>query len=304
MNNLTGVALATGNQVGTIWGPNAQNYNRKPTGMACINGALYLAVQDLHISTFADAPSASISKSTNHGTTWTWDTQEPMFKDGQFTTIFFLDFGKNNANAIDSYVYAYGLDNNWRGQDKLYLARVPSDQIQSRPAWQFYTGTDPNPGGSPHWSSVFDTNTPVLHDVANSIGQGGVVYDKPLDRYIYTSWGGGATPTFFFYEAPKPWGPWERFLTREFANTASDYGGYATTIPSKFISPSGKTMWVQSNICQPCKNTKLGNYSFSLREFIAAPRSRRREASDGRRARRRFTAVMPMRFALRRLTHG
>jgi hypothetical protein len=268
LNHLTGVALATGNQVATIWGPNAQSYNRKPTGMACINGALYLAVQNLHKSTFDDAPSASISKSTNHGTTWTWDTQEPMFKDGQFTTIFFLDFGKNNTNAIDNYVYAYGLTNNWRGQDKLYLARVPSDQIQYRPAWQFYTGTDPNPGGSPHWSAVFDTKTPVLQDVADSIGQGGVVYNKPLNRYIYTSWGGGAKPTFFFYDAPKPWGPWERFLTREFANTASDYGGYATTIPSKFISPSGKTMWVQSNICQPCKNTKLGNYSFSLREFI------------------------------------
>jgi hypothetical protein len=42
-----------------------------------------------------------------------------------FTTIMFLDFGKNSANAIDGYVYAYGFDNDWRDQQMVYLARVP-----------------------------------------------------------------------------------------------------------------------------------------------------------------------------------
>jgi hypothetical protein len=101
------------------------------------------------------------------------------------------------------------------------------------------------------------------------------VYNKPLNRYIYTSWGGSSKgesskPTFNVYEAPKPWGPWKRFLTKEFANTASDYGGYATTIPSKFISPDGETMWIQSNICIPCGRS-VGNYAFALRKLVAVP---------------------------------
>ncbi len=47
-------------------------------------------------------------------------------------------------------------------------------------------------------------------------------------------------------------------------------GGYATTIPSKFISADGKTMWVQSNLYIPC-GAPVGNYAFSLRKFVDVP---------------------------------
>src|SRR5579859_4550669 len=207
LNNLSGVALAKKDQVASIWGPNAENYNRKPTGMLCVNGNLYLAVQDLNdardktTKPFSEAPSASISKSTDHGLTWTWDKQAPMFSDHKFTTIFFLDFGKNNANAIDNYVYAYGLDNNWRESDgavpdpvDVYLARVTPVDIQTRSAWEFYAGLDAS--GNPQWTPSIDARVAVLHDARRSmhgntvISQGGVVYDKPLNRYIYTSWSG------------------------------------------------------------------------------------------------------------------
>src|SRR5271154_4695048 len=96
---------------------------RQPTGMLCRDGAIYLAFQNLNESTFDDAPAASIAKSVDHGATWTWDSSSPMFgtptnaaspKAYKFTTLFFLDYGKDSENAIDGYVYAYGLDNNWR----------------------------------------------------------------------------------------------------------------------------------------------------------------------------------------------
>jgi len=285
VDNLSGVAVAKQEQVASIWGPDSQNYNRKPTGMLCVNGMLYLAVQNLRKThdafgkAFTDAPSASISKSTDHGVTWAWDAAAPMFDNHQFTTIFFLDFGKNNANAIDKYIYVYGLDYNWHESDgtvpnpvDVYLARVTPDNLQNRPVWEFYMGTDAS--GNPQWTSNFDARVAVLHDDRRSphgntaISQGGVVYNKPLDRFIYTSW--GSTDTFWFYEAPKPWGPWNLFLTKDFQNTASSYGGYATTIPSKFISSDGKTMWVQSNLCIPC-GSPVGNYAFSLRKFVAVP---------------------------------
>lgn len=105
--NLTGTTVAT--DVGTNWsGP---NYNRKPTGMLCVNNTLYLAFQNLKMQTFNSVPAAAIAKSVDHGATWTWDSSAPMFSNSVFTTIFFLDYGKNYAHAIDRYVYVYGFDN-------------------------------------------------------------------------------------------------------------------------------------------------------------------------------------------------
>ncbi len=44
----------------------------------------------------------------------------------------------------------------------------------------------------------------------------------------------------------------------------TSYGGYATTIPSKYISADGRTMWLQSNVC-PCADAGVSIYDFSLR---------------------------------------
>lgn len=272
--NLSGTTLAT--NVGTNWsGP---NYNRKPTGMVCVGNAIYLAFQNLNDQNFNDAPAASIARSTDHGVTWTWDTSAPMFDNHVFTTIFFLDYGRNNANAIDNYVYAYGFDNNWRAQQRLYLARVPNTSIQDRSTWQFYTGADSS--GNPTWSSDINAKVPVLEDdrllypqtfgnfcCPNDpvLGQGGVTYDAPLKRYIFASW---SFATHQFYEAPQPWGPWSLFLSTDFGPLQLPFnrGQYGTSIPSKFISADGKTLYLQSNLC--C----LGDsYTFSLRKLYVQP---------------------------------
>jgi hypothetical protein len=146
--------------VGTNW--SGANYNRKPTGMLCLNGAIYLAFQNLKTETFTDAPAASIARSNDHGNTWTWDVTAPMFGTPgdsnnpaayKFTTIFFLDYGKNSVNAVDR--YAYGLDNNC-------LARVPNNSVQTRSAWEFYAGTSAS--GSPRWSSDITRKVAALTD--------------------------------------------------------------------------------------------------------------------------------------------
>ncbi|MCY1079016.1 hypothetical protein [Archangium lansingense] len=283
--SLTGSTLTT--QIGQIW--QAGPYNRKPTGMVCVDGALYMAVQDLSWD-FNDAPNATIAKSTDRGVTWTWNTSTPMFGNYVFTTIMFLDYGKNNAwNTFDSYVYAYGIDHNWRDSfdnsvpdpTKLYLARVPKTSLQNRAAWQFYTG-DLN--GNASWSTDINLRQPVLQDDRrlyvstrapsgqprdlSVISQGGVVYNKALNRYIYTSW---TEYTFEFYEAPAPWGPWKKFLSKDYGGypwSDTKNGGYSATIPSKFISTDGKTMYVQSNTFMG----GLANYNFSLRKLVVEPR--------------------------------
>ncbi|WP_279581137.1 hypothetical protein [Fodinicola feengrottensis] len=161
---------------------------------------------------------------------------------------------------------------------------VPKDSVQNRAAWQFYAGTS---ASAPTWSSDINARVPVLTDTSRRysamytgtpppggysvIGQGGVVYDKPLNRYIYTSW---TEFTFEFYDSPTPYGPWQHFLTKDFGGypwTTAKHGGYGVTIPSKFISADGTNMWLQSNVC-PCASAGVTSvYNYSLRRMTVSP---------------------------------
>lgn len=288
---LGGQTLARGDSLGTIW--SGAGYNRKPTGMVCVDNTIYLAVQDLALN-FNDVPAATIVKSTDHGRTWTWDHRAPMFDNHVFTTVFFADFGPGGGWAPDRYVYAYGLDNNWRDSfddsvpdpQDVYLARVPRQRVQDRSAWQFFSGN--TAAGAPKWSRDIAARAPVLHDgrhlyqqiydptrISNLtvLSQGGVLYDRPLHRYLYLSW---TEYTFEFYESPTPWGPWKRLLSKDFGGypwSPGKHGGYATTAPSKFLSADGLSMFVQSNVC-PCAGGGVSVYHYSLRKLqLALPES-------------------------------
>ncbi len=289
-DSLSGETLATGDQVGQVW--SGDQFTRKPTGMVCVDGDLYLAVQDLRLD-FNEAPAATIAKSTDKGLTWNWDTEAPMFDQHVFTTMFFLDYGKDGERAPDDFVYVYGLDGNWRDSFDdsvpdpvdVYLARVPKDSVQDRSTWEFFAGAD---GDAAQWSADIDDRVAVLHDDrvlhpstteddATTVGasnltvisQGGMVYNPGLDRYLYTSW---TELTFEFYESPTPWGPFELFLSKDFGPypwTLDSHGGYGTTIPSKFISADGRSMWLQSNVC-PCAPAGMAVYDFALRRMTLA----------------------------------
>ncbi len=281
---LNGTTIAT--NIGTNWG--GPGYNRKPTGMLCVDSTIYLAFQNLNLRNFDDAPAASIARSTDHGATWAWSKGEPMFGSPsdsnspaayKFTTIFFLDFGQDSVYAPAAYVYAYGLDNNWREQKALYLARIPKQSILNRSTWQFYIGVDVS--GAPTWSPDIGAKAPVLIDdrllyqrLSNKEGcyqnqpvlsQGGIVYDAPLKRYIFASW---SCATHELFEAPQPWGPWRLFLSKDFGplRLAQNRGQYGTSIPSKFISANGKTLHLQSNVC--CGGN---SYTYALRTVYIEP---------------------------------
>lgn len=299
---ITGVRLTGGAALGPVWTPGT--YNRKPTGMVAVDGdgdghdELYIAVQDLNNgpngTAFNDVPAASIAKSIDYGVTWT-PTDALMFTNHIFTTVFFLDFGKSNSAATvlgkdaARYIYAYGLDNNWRDSvdgavpdpQSVYLARAPISSIQKISTWEWFSGTTT----VPRWSLDIEDRQPVLRDTRrvypggettdgySVISQGSVVYNAPLNRYLYTSW---TDYSFEFYESSQPWGPFTLFLHKDFGvtpwfgqNTSTPKnGGYATTIPSKFISEDGTHMWVQSNWFVGAAAGSDVNYCFSLRPLI------------------------------------
>jgi hypothetical protein len=282
---LRGTPLAAGDAVASVW--SGASYNRKPTSMLCSGGDLYVAVEDLRTLTFDDAPAATIVRSSDKGKTWTWDRAAPMFSEHVFTTVLFLDFGKDGEHAPAGFVYAYGLDDNWAFNSSLapptalYLARIPRDAIQDRTKWEFFGGLDS--AGAPRWMSDIAGREPVLEDTRRlfatpldptlmfknmtPLSQGGIVYDAPLHRYIYSSW---TEYTFELYEAPEPWGPWTHFYSKDygvFPWTDTKNGGYALTVPSKFISADGTSLWIQSNAW----GNGAQNYDFSLRKLLLAP---------------------------------
>ena len=261
-----------------VWTPGA--YYQKPTGMLCRGGRVYLAVQDLGTS-YDDAAAATIAESKDGGETWV-EGDAPMFSRGRFTTLMFLDTGPDGRDARDDYVYVYGLDFNFRGSPRvkspqgLFLARVAAGKsLRDLSAWEWFSG-DPV---APSWTLEFSARRPVLVDCTRRhaadkppgypvIAQGGVVYDAPLARYIYTSW---SEYTFEFYEAETPWGPWRRFLSKDFGMppwTDAKHGGYATSAPSSWISSDGKTLWVQSNTW----SAGVEHNNLALRKLTLSPR--------------------------------
>ncbi|WP_446664235.1 DUF4185 domain-containing protein [Flexivirga sp. B27] len=280
-SGLHGGNLAHGDEVGQVW--SGAGHTRKPTGMACVGDTKYLAVEDL-ASDFNQAPAATIAESQD-GVHWTWDHDRPMFSDGVFTTVMFLDYGKGYRRAPGNYVYAYGLDGNWRDSysdvvpdpTELFLARVPRQHVTDRSKWEFYQGMS---HGRPSWTEQIDDKQPVLTDTRRSplghsvISQGGIVYVPALDRYIYTSW---TENTFEFYAAKQPWGPWKHTNSVDFGPypwTTKKFGGYGLSLPSKFIAKDGRSAWLQSNVC-PCAPAGMSNYDFSLRTARLVARSHR-----------------------------
>ena len=307
---LGGERLSDGDAVAPIW--DAARFNRKPTGMVCVllegRDVLFLAVQDLCSAEgpdmFNEAHAATIVRSDDLGRTWTWPDQ-PMFSGHVFTTVMFLDLGQCNGGS--DMVYAYGIDGNWRTSfskvvpdpTELFLGRVTAARVQDIGAWEFFAGFGPD--GAPQWTSEITAKHPVLVDQRRfypvpafgmtpadftCIAQGSVVWNAGLGRYLYSTW---SEYTFEFFEAAAPWGPWRHLHSHDFGHfpwhgprsPLAKHGGYAPTMPSKFISDDGRELWLQSNWFVPASSRGGRAYCFGLRrvrfdpgtDAVAAPTS-------------------------------
>ena len=97
------------------------------------------------------ATDAYLVCSDDHGVSVSRFSKDKAFK-GSFGNPSFVQFGKNNEDPGDDFVYAVsGAEGRWENNDSCILGRVRRDSIMSIESWDFLSGLD---GGEPLWGGI------------------------------------------------------------------------------------------------------------------------------------------------------
>lgn len=207
----------------------------KPNSIISIDGILYAIV-----SMEDGDDKVKIASSINDGANWVVSSVVFDRSADSFVPNCFFQFGKDNIDAPDSYVYMFGRDYNGSVTD-LYLCRVAKTDILIQANYEVYTGMS---GDIPQWSTTHSNKVSAIND-ANEIGAPAVTYNKIINRYILTAHNTDYVGKWTLYEGETPWGPW--YTVKSYTNWNS-YGGYSSgmyhSFPAKWISTNGKTMWM------------------------------------------------------------
>ena len=226
----------------TGWGGNGP----KPTGMICVDGILYLAFQNMlrerkpvYGLVSQHGSDAHIVYTAKKGLFWTPalpNIKEPMFPGSKFGGPAFVQFGKNNADAVDNYVYAISSDQ-WDNGANLRLGRVPNNRITDRSVWEWvcaWTGD-----GQPVWSGRLDESIPVL-SIHRLFGCPEMVYLPKLKRYLLLSWrlhqdfSPEHGTDLIVLESENPWGPFNFVHYEE--SWEGELNPYCPRVPMKWMS--------------------------------------------------------------------
>jgi len=284
VEKLTGYGYDFGvEQVNTMPGLMGPGGNgAKPSGMVSVNGSLYLAAQNLlgrklaaHSTESQHGSDATILRSDNFGKTWTpdiqtglaemeaefydrptmrwlsspeartgWKDWHPMFPGWKFGGPSFVQFGRDNSDSVDAYVYAISGDQ-WDNGSQLRLGRVPQDQIQEVKAWEW---ADVHSNGEVTWTGTLDESKPVLN-LQGHLGLPEMIYLPRIGRYLLLTWGlhedfqvrAGSELTIL--ESEHPWGPFRLVYYQEFWDTI-EVCPYCPRVPMKWFDADSLSGWL------------------------------------------------------------
>ncbi|RKD88302.1 DUF4185 domain-containing protein [Mangrovibacterium diazotrophicum] len=182
-----------------------------------------------------------------------------------FTFCSFAQQGKNHSASTDGYIYIYGPG---LRSHQLLMARVKSNDIDSRSNWEFFAGWN---GDEAQWTGEFEKAKPAFefpekNDAGEYFGWyswlPSVVWNEGLGLYIMvnggTYAGTGYAPNkedYFkspmhsksgslgFWYAKTPYGPWTQFYYND-SWTADDPNNltYQPKLSPKWISKDGTHM--------------------------------------------------------------
>jgi hypothetical protein len=202
-------------------------------------------------------PFVGFRESQNYGATWketTRSPEAPLFGENsrvakvKIGSPHFVDFGKDMAHSPDgrAYLVAHGASrmgvcNNWIQGDEVYLLRVEPSlaNMNDRSAYEFFAGH--NVDGRPLWTKEFSAIKPLVA-WPGRLGCVTMTYNAPLRRYMMCITRGvrrGDHDTMIL-ESDLLTGPWRLVhYLHKFGPEA-----YFVNIPSKFIDPNGRSMWL------------------------------------------------------------
>jgi len=261
------------------WGGNGP----KPSGMICVEGTLYLAFQNLRgnqkapYSLFSQHGSdAHIVYAARDNDGWgvgSWvpsfaNIAAPMFPGHKFGGPAFVNFGKNNANARDGYVYAVSSDQ-WDNGSNLRLGRVPKESVARREAWEWVCAFGPS--GEPAWTYDLDDAIPVL-SIHRWLGLPEMVYLAGIRRYLLLTWrlhkdySGDNGSDLIIFDAPEPWGPFSLVHMEEYWEGKA-FTPYCPRVPLKWMDPNGTSGWLQFSGSWSPAGQKAGYYRSNVRPF-------------------------------------
>ncbi len=251
----------------------------KPSGMICVDGILYLSFQNMlrtRVPPFSlvsqHGSDAQIIFSTNKGQFWVpnlANINAPMFTGHKFGGPAFVNFGQNNANARDEYVYAASSDQ-WDNGSNLRLGRVPRDRIMRREAWEWVCAFTPS--GTPAWHPDLNEAIPVF-SLHRWLGLPELVYLAGIKRYLLFTWRLHADfspddgTDLVVFEAPEPWGPFSLVHFEEYWEGKA-FNPYCPRLPLKWMGEDGLSGWLQfSGSWGPAGQNVLHSYRSNVRPF-------------------------------------
>jgi len=247
---------------------------RYPCGSLVHDGVWYYGTYCLHPSGSVPrdgikynwpwlGPFVGFRISKDYGKTWTetpCTPEKPLFGEkalnGEPVKIgapHFVDFGKNLEHSPDgkAYLAAQGASdganrrfayNSWITADEIYLARVTPglEAMNDASKYEFFAGHDG--AGKALWSGDLSKARPTAA-WRDNMGCVTITYNAPLKKYLMCVTDGGNTVHYFntyILESAQPAGPWKLVTyMKRFGEQA-----YFVNIPSKFISPDGRTLWL------------------------------------------------------------
>ncbi len=242
---------------------------RYPCGSLVYNGVWYYGTYCLldggnQLNWDVLGPFVGFRWSENYGKSWTQTPctpSHPLFGEQslhhepiRIGSPHFVDFGRDMEYSPDGYAYlvAHGASQGPQGRRKAYDSWITGDEIyliRVKPSiadmndiskYQFFAGYDK--AGSAIWSEDFKKIHPIAKWM-NHMGCVTMTYDAPLKRYLMCVTDGGTTLSMFntyILESQDITGPWRLVTYMEHFGQQ----GYFVNVPSKFISPDGKTFWL------------------------------------------------------------
>jgi len=197
--------------------------------------------------------------------------QESGFsRDGEtaypFSFCSFVQNGQDNSAAKDDFIYIYSPEGAFSHQ--LLLARVKSDSMETRSAWEYFSAWN---GKEPLWTKDISKRQPIYKFPEKNKNNEyfgwyswlpSVVWNEGLQLYImvnggtyagygltnssedyFDRWMHTKTGSLGFWYSENPYGPWTQFFYTDYWIVDDvENRTYQPKLSPKWISPDGKDM--------------------------------------------------------------